>query len=65
MWVFEEEVTIPKDSKHRSKFGDKAYALTEITNSVHENVKYLPDIALPENVVANPNLETAVKDAPL
>ncbi len=38
MWVFEEEV-------HGRK-------LTEIINTDHENVKYLPGHKLPENVVA-------------
>lgn len=51
MWVFEEEVNGKK--------------LTEIINSEHENVKYLPDIKLPENLVANPDIEATVKDADL
>ncbi|KAI9035684.1 NAD-dependent glycerol-3-phosphate dehydrogenase [Aspergillus affinis] len=34
-------------------------------NKVHENVKYLPDITLPDNVVANPDLPATVKDATL
>ena len=38
MWVFEEEVNGRK--------------LTEIINTEHENVKYLPGIALPEKVVS-------------
>uniref|UniRef100_A0A1I8I478 Glycerol-3-phosphate dehydrogenase [NAD(+)] n=1 Tax=Macrostomum lignano TaxID=282301 RepID=A0A1I8I478_9PLAT len=42
MWVFEEMV----DGKK----------LTEIINTQHENVKYLPGIQLPTNVVANPDL---------
>ena len=49
MWVFEENV------------GGKK--LTEIINTEHENVKYLPGIKLPKNVVAVPNLVDAVKDA--
>ncbi|SCU96401.1 LAFA_0G06128g1_1 [Lachancea sp. 'fantastica'] len=49
MWVFEEQVD-----------GQK---LTEIINTKHENVKYLPKIELPENLVANPDLLDAVKDA--
>lgn len=39
MWVFEEMVD-----------GQK---LTEIINTKHENVKYLPGIKLPENVVCS------------
>ncbi|CAG61259.1 GPD1 [Nakaseomyces glabratus] len=49
MWVFEEKI----DGKN----------LTEIINEQHENVKYLPDIKLPENLVANPNLIDSVKGA--
>ncbi|KAK9243052.1 NAD-dependent glycerol-3-phosphate dehydrogenase N-terminus-domain-containing protein [Lipomyces tetrasporus] len=51
MWVFEELV------------GGKK--LTEIINTQHENVKYLPGIKLPSNVVAVPDLLDAVKDADL
>lgn len=49
MWVFEEKI----DGKN----------LTEIINTEHENVKYLPDIKLPENLVANPDLRDVVMDA--
>jgi len=49
MWVFEEEV----DGKK----------LTEIINTEHENVKYLPGIKLTENVVACPDVTVAAKDA--
>lgn len=65
MWVFEEEVTVPEDSPHRQKFGDKPQKLTEIINTVHENVKYLPGIRLPDNVVANPSVQEAVAEASL
>ncbi|KAI3061420.1 hypothetical protein CBS147343_9229 [Aspergillus niger] len=65
MWVFEEEIEIPESSKHHSKLGGQKHKLTEVINGVHENVKYLPDIALPENVVADPDLKSAVKDATL
>jgi len=37
--------------------------LTEIINSTHENIKYLPGTPLPHNVIADPNLETTVKGA--
>lgn len=51
MWVFEEEIQ-----------GQK---LSDIINTTHENVKYLPDIKLPENIIANPDLVDTVKDADL
>ncbi|KAG8235818.1 hypothetical protein J437_LFUL016131, partial [Ladona fulva] len=37
--------------------------LTEIINTTHENVKYLPGHKLPENVVAVPDVVEAAKDA--
>ncbi|KAI2650674.1 Glycerol-3-phosphate dehydrogenase [NAD(+)], cytoplasmic [Labeo rohita] len=49
MWVFEEMVNGRK--------------LTEIINTEHENVKYLPGRKLPPNVVAVPDLLEAVKGA--
>ncbi|TSM44124.1 Glycerol-3-phosphate dehydrogenase [NAD(+)], cytoplasmic [Bagarius yarrelli] len=49
MWVFEEMVNGRK--------------LTEIINSEHDNVKYLPGHKLPPNVVAVPDLLEAVKGA--
>ncbi|XP_073721351.1 glycerol-3-phosphate dehydrogenase [NAD(+)], cytoplasmic-like [Misgurnus anguillicaudatus] len=49
MWVFEEMIDGRK--------------LTEIINTQHENVKYLPGHKLPTNVVAVPELLDAVKDA--
>ncbi|KAJ3207079.1 Glycerol-3-phosphate dehydrogenase [Dinochytrium kinnereticum] len=51
MWVFEEVVD-----------GQK---LTDIINTRHENVKYLPNVKLPETVVAHPTLLKAVEDATL
>uniref|UniRef100_P52425 Glycerol-3-phosphate dehydrogenase [NAD(+)] n=1 Tax=Cuphea lanceolata TaxID=3930 RepID=GPDA_CUPLA len=50
MWVFEE--TLPSGEK-----------LTDVINQTNENVKYLPGIKLGRNVVADPDLENAVKDA--
>lgn len=62
MWVYEEEVTIPKDSPHYDAAnGDKPQKLSEVINTHHENLKYLPGIALPKNVVANPSLQDAVQ----
>ncbi|KAJ8378296.1 hypothetical protein AAFF_G00244310 [Aldrovandia affinis] len=49
MWVFEEMVNGRK--------------LTEIINTDHENVKYLPGHKLPQNVLAVPELLDAVKGA--
>jgi len=49
MWVFEEEVD-----------GEK---LTEVINTRHENIKYLPGYKLPENIVAVPDLAKAVEGA--
>lgn len=51
MWVFEEMLDGRK--------------LTDIINQDHENVKYLPGIKLPENIVAVPDLVEAAKDATL
>jgi glycerol-3-phosphate dehydrogenase (NAD+) len=42
---------------------DDGNKLTEVINKKHENVKYLPDHKLPENVIAVPDLTEAVKDA--
>uniref|UniRef100_A0A7N8XSL9 Glycerol-3-phosphate dehydrogenase [NAD(+)] n=1 Tax=Mastacembelus armatus TaxID=205130 RepID=A0A7N8XSL9_9TELE len=49
MWVFEEMVNNRK--------------LTEIINTDHENVKYLPGHKLPPNVLAVPDLAESVKGA--
>ncbi|KAL1518745.1 hypothetical protein AB1Y20_003030 [Prymnesium parvum] len=49
MWVFEEQVN--------------GRNLTEIINTDHENVKYLPGIKFTPNVVACPNVTEACKDA--
>ncbi|KAL1918133.1 uncharacterized protein VTP21DRAFT_3399 [Calcarisporiella thermophila] len=49
MWVYEEELD-----------GEK---LTHIINTKHENVKYLPGITLPDNVVAVPELLDACEGA--
>lgn len=51
MWVFEEMVNGRK--------------LTDIINSDHENIKYLPGHRLPTNVMATPSLSQAVQDADL
>lgn len=51
MWVFQEDID-----------GEK---LTDIINTKHENVKYLPGISLPENLIANPDVVSTVEDADL
>ncbi|KAI5795212.1 NAD-dependent glycerol-3-phosphate dehydrogenase N-terminus-domain-containing protein [Geopyxis carbonaria] len=64
MWVFEEEYQLSKD---HPKYDESKHAspqkLTTLVNSLHENVKYLPNIALPENVVATPDIKDAVSEA--
>ena len=51
MWVFEELIE-----------GEK---LTSIINTKHENVKYLPGIKLPANVIAVPDIVEACENADL
>lgn len=63
MWVFEEDYTIPADSKHAAETKAGPQKLTKLINKLHENVKYLPDIPLPKNIVANPDIVDAAKDA--
>jgi glycerol-3-phosphate dehydrogenase (NAD+) len=66
MWVFEEEVTIPQDSRHynpSSELCKGPQKLSHVINTVHENIKYLPNITLPSNVIANPDLPSSVKDS--
>ncbi|KAJ7974697.1 Glycerol-3-phosphate dehydrogenase [NAD(+)] [Quillaja saponaria] len=50
MWVYEE--TLPDGEK-----------LTDVINKTNENAKYLLGIKLGKNVVADPDLENAVKEA--
>ena len=49
MWVYEEYINGRK--------------LTEIINTRHENVKYLPNIKLPSNVVACSDIVECVENA--
>lgn len=39
--------------------------MTDVINSTHENHRYLPDVSLPHNLVAVPELKDVVKDATL
>lgn len=66
MWVHEEDVTIPSTSRHyaaNSELCSKPQKLSELINTLHENVKYLPGIRLPDNVVAVTSIEESVKDS--
>jgi glycerol-3-phosphate dehydrogenase (NAD+) len=64
MWVYEEDVVIAKDSPHYDPaVGDAPQKLTSVINKNHENVKYLPGIRLPHNLVANPSLRDAARDS--
>jgi len=56
MYVYEETVTLEDGTTN---------FLTNIINDKHENVKYLPGIKLPKNVIAVKDLATATKDATL
>merc|ERR1719387_1773288 len=51
MWVYQEQI----DGKN----------LTDIINTEHENVKYLPGIKFTDNVVADPDLASACTDSTL
>ena len=66
MWVYEETITLsPSSTRYdaSSPLSNSPQKLTHLINHFHENVKYLPDIALPHNVIANPSLQDAVKDS--
>ena len=66
MWVYEEQTTVPKTSKtydESSELCTKPQPLTKLINHLHENVKYLPNVKLPKNIIANPSLQESVKDA--
>ncbi|KAF2141769.1 uncharacterized protein K452DRAFT_287728 [Aplosporella prunicola CBS 121167] len=68
MWVYEEEVTIDEKSRHydpNSPLCQGPQKLSALFNEIHENIKYLPGITLPKNVIANPSLVDAARDATL
>ena len=56
MWVYEEEIAMPDGDRRK---------LTDIINSDHENVKYLPGIQLPTNITAISDIEEACQGATL
>ena len=62
MWVFEEEIEVPA---HDNSGTTKREKLSHVINQRHENVKYLPGVPLPHNVVAVPDLAVACADATL
>jgi glycerol-3-phosphate dehydrogenase (NAD+) len=55
MWVYEEIVEVHGQPQK----------LTEVINTRHENVKYLPGVTLPKNILAVSDLAEASKDATL
>lgn len=57
MWVFEEQVTLSPSNETAN--------LSDVINTRHENVKYLPGIKLPSNVHAVPDLKEACQNATL
>lgn len=66
MWVYEETIQLDKRSKHynaASELSTGPQKLSTLINTFHENVKYLPGIALPHNVIANPSITDAAKDS--
>lgn len=63
MWVYEEDIILPQDSKFTFDNENKPRKLTDIINTYHENVKYLPGIALPSNVIANSSLVDAARNS--
>eukprot|EP00161_Ancyromonas_sigmoides_P005485 TRINITY_DN1598_c0_g1_i1.p1 TRINITY_DN1598_c0_g1~~TRINITY_DN1598_c0_g1_i1.p1 ORF type:complete len:357 (-),score=199.85 TRINITY_DN1598_c0_g1_i1:850-1920(-) len=58
MYVYEEEVEDPAQPGSKRK-------LSEVINTTHENVKYLPGVRLPENVVAVTDVAAACEGSTL
>ncbi|KAI5804209.1 NADH-dependent glycerol-3-phosphate dehydrogenase [Peziza echinospora] len=64
MWVFEENYQLAESHpRYDAEKHSKPVKLTSIINDIHENVKYLPNIALPKNIIAVPDVVDVVKDA--
>ena len=61
LWVYEEMVKVP-DATNGNLIERK---LSEVINERNENVKYLPGVKLPKNVIAEPDLATACQNATL
>jgi glycerol-3-phosphate dehydrogenase (NAD+) len=49
MWIFEEDY--------------EGKPLSQVINETHENPRYLPGIQLGDNVIAEPNIDKAMKGA--
>ncbi len=64
MYVYDEMVTLPESSSQSSSTPIQE-KLSTIINTKHENIKYLPNIKLPSNILAVPNLIDAIQDATL
>ena len=62
MYVYEELITLPEPTQTSTNEPQK---LSDIINTKHENVKYLPNIPLPPNVIAVPNVLDAIRGATL
>lgn len=58
MWVFDEKVSVDGED-------NKEQWLSDVINTHHENVKYLPGVELPKNVIAVPDLKEAIQNATL
>lgn len=58
MWVYEEDIVVDNTN-------NKTRKLSELINETHQNPKYLPNVDLPHNIVATPDLKTACQDATL
>ena len=81
MWVYEEEVMVDDEEDDNddndndennnnnpsktTKKKQKKKKLTHVMNERHENVKYLPGIRLPTNIIAMPDLAQACRGATL
>ncbi|RPA79773.1 NAD-dependent glycerol-3-phosphate dehydrogenase [Ascobolus immersus RN42] len=64
MWVYEEKFQLPDSHpKYDSSKHSKPSNLTELINELHENPKYLPGVALPEHIIATPDIKDCVADA--
>ena len=61
IWVYEEMVKVPDPSSGNLV----ERKLSEVINERNENVKYLPGVKLPKNVIAEPDLATACHNATL
>lgn len=62
--MFEETYSLPSSHPgYDSSKHSQPIKLTQLINELNENVKYLPGIRLPSNILATPDITDAVKDA--